>query len=215
MKLQNILSAIVALLLLTPLATSAQKLKGKDQLVTISTSQGDIRLILFDDTPKHKENFLKLTKDGFYDGTTFHRVIDGFMIQGGDPNTKDADPNNDGSGNPGYTLPAEINPKYKHVRGAVAAARLGDQVNPMKESSGSQFYIVENHDGTPMLDDAYTVFGQVVDGLDVIDKIAEQPTNPRNRPLTDIKMKVTVESVKKKKIAKKYNYNYSTQSAAK
>jgi cyclophilin family peptidyl-prolyl cis-trans isomerase len=215
MKLQNILGALLVLLCLTPLAVSAQKLKGKDQLVTISTPQGDIRLILFDDTPKHKENFLKLVKDGFYDGTTFHRVIDGFMIQGGDPNTKDADPNNDGSGNPGYTLPAEINPKYKHVRGAVAAARMGDQVNPMKESSGSQFYIVENHDGTPMLDEAYTVFGQVVDGLDVIDKIAEQPANQRNRPVTDIKMKVKVENVKKKKIAKKYNYNYSTQSASK
>ncbi|NDK57655.1 peptidylprolyl isomerase [Pontibacter fetidus] len=215
MKLRNILCAIVALLLLTPLTTSAQKLKGKDQLVTISTPQGDIKLILFDDTPKHKENFLKLAKDGFYDGTTFHRVIDGFMIQGGDPNSKDADPNNDGSGSPGYTIPAEINPKYKHVRGAVAAARMGDQVNPMKESSGSQFYIVENHDGTPMLDEAYTVFGQVVDGLDVIDKIAEQPTNQRDRPLTDVKMKVTVENVKKKKIAKKYNYNYSTQAVGK
>ncbi|MEJ8758076.1 peptidylprolyl isomerase [Pontibacter sp. H259] len=215
MKLRNILCAITALLLSAPLTTSAQKLKGKDQLVTISTPQGDMKLILFDDTPKHKENFLKLTKDGFFDGTTFHRVIDGFMIQGGDPNSKDDNPNNDGSGSPGYTIPAEILPKYKHVRGAVAAARMGDQVNPMKESSGSQFYIVENHDGTPMLDEAYTVFGQVVDGLDVIDKIAEQPANPRNRPLTDIKMKVTVESVKKKKIAKKYNYNYNTNSVGK
>ncbi|MBC5773984.1 peptidylprolyl isomerase [Pontibacter sp. KCTC 32443] len=215
MKLRNIFCAVIALLFLTPLAASAQKLKGKDQLVTISTPQGEIKLVLFDDTPKHKENFLKLAKEGFYDGTTFHRVMDGFMIQGGDPNSKDDNPNNDGSGNPGYTLPAEILPKYKHVRGAVAAARLGDQVNPMKESSGSQFYIVENHDGTPMLDEAYTVFGQVIDGLDVIDKIAEQPTNPRNRPLTDIKMKVTVESVKKKKIAKKYNYNYNTNMVGK
>jgi cyclophilin family peptidyl-prolyl cis-trans isomerase len=209
MKLYKLLSAIVALLFLVPLTVSAQKLKGKDQLITISTPQGEIKLVLFDDTPKHKENFLKLAKDGYYDGTTFHRVIDGFMIQGGDPNTKDEDPSNDGSGNPGYTLPAEILPKYKHVRGSVAAARLGDQVNPMKESSGSQFYIVENHDGTPMLDEAYTVFGQVVDGLDVIDKIAEQPTGQRNRPVTDIKMKVSVENVKKKKIAKKYNYNYN------
>ena len=135
------------------------------------------------------------------------------MIQGGDPNSKDEDPNNDGAGSPGYTIPAEIIPTHKHVRGAVAAARMGDQVNPMKESSGSQFYIVENHDGTPMLDEAYTVFGQVVDGLDVIDKIAEQPKNQRDRPLTDVKMKVTVESVKKKKIAKKYNYNYNQPSA--
>lgn len=215
MKLQKLSCAIVALLFLLPFAVSAQKPKGKDQLVTITTPQGDIKLVLFDETPKHKENFLKLAKEGFYDGTTFHRVIDGFMIQGGDPNSKDDNPNNDGSGSPGYTIPAEINPQFKHVRGAVAAARMGDQVNPMKESSGSQFYIVENHDGTPMLDEAYTVFGQVVDGLDVIDKIAEQPKNQRDRPLTDVKMKVTVEDMKKKKIAKKYNYNYSTHSLTK
>lgn len=215
MRLKNIFIAVAALLLLGPATVYAQKLKGKDQLVTISTPQGSIKLLLFDETPRHKANFLKLAKEGFYDGTTFHRVIDGFMIQGGDPNTKDEDPNNDGAGNPGYTLPAEINPALKHVRGAVAAARLGDQVNPMKESSGSQFYIVENHSGTPMLDEAYTVFGQVVDGLDVVDKIAEQPANQRNRPLTDVKMKVTVEDVKKKKIAKKYNYNYSTHTLGK
>jgi len=215
MKLHKIVCAIVALLFLTTATTVAQKLKGKDQLVTISTPQGDIKLLLFDETPKHKENFLRLAKEGFYDGTTFHRVIDGFMIQGGDPNSKDDNPNNDGGGSPGYTIPAEINPQFKHVRGAVAAARMGDQVNPMKESSGSQFYIVENHDGTPMLDEAYTVFGQVVDGLDVIDKIAEQPKNQRDRPLTDVKMKVTVDEVKKKKIAKKYKYNYSTHSLTK
>ncbi|NEM99538.1 peptidylprolyl isomerase [Pontibacter burrus] len=215
MKLKHFFLAVMALVLLMPAAATAQKPKGKDQLITINTPQGDIKLILFDETPKHKENFLKLAHEGFYDGTTFHRVIDGFMIQGGDPNTKDEDPNNDGSGSPGYTLPAEIKPEFKHVRGAVAAARQGDQVNPMKESSGSQFYIVENHNGTPMLDQAYTVFGQVVDGLDVIDKIAEQPTNPRNRPLTDVKMKVTVENVKKKKIAKKYKYNYSTHTLGK
>jgi len=215
MKLKHFLLAVIALVFLIPAVASAQKPKGKDQLITINTPQGDIKLILFDETPKHKENFLKLAREGFYDGTTFHRVIDGFMIQGGDPNTKDEDPNNDGSGSLGYTLPAEIKPEFKHVRGAVAAARQGDQVNPMKESSGSQFYIVENHNGTPMLDQAYTVFGQVVDGLDVIDKIAEQPTNPRNRPLTDVKMKVTVESVKKKKIAKKYNYNYNTHTLGK
>lgn len=211
-NLLKTITAVMALLFLVPVMSFAQKLKGRDQLVTIETPQGEIKLVLFDDTPKHKENFLKLAKDGFYDGTTFHRVIDGFMIQGGDPNSKDDNPGNDGAGGPGYTVPAEITPNHKHVRGAVAAARMGDQVNPMKESSGSQFYIVENHDGTPMLDEAYTVFGQVVDGLDVIDKIAEQPKNQRDRPLTDVKMKVTVESVKKKKIAKKYNYNYNQPS---
>ncbi|WP_299704724.1 peptidylprolyl isomerase [uncultured Pontibacter sp.] len=201
--------AFVMVLALLPMAVLAQKApKGKDQLVTISTPMGEMKLVLFDDTPLHKENFLKLAREGYYDGTTFHRVIDGFMIQGGDPNTKDSDPSNDGGGNPGYTVPAEINPKYKHVRGAVAAARLGDQVNPKKESSGSQFYIVENHQGTPQLDEAYTVYGQVVDGLDVIDKIAEQPVGGRNRPLSDIRMTVKVENIKKKKIARKYGYTY-------
>ncbi|RAU84486.1 peptidylprolyl isomerase [Pontibacter arcticus] len=202
--------ALVAIILL-PIAASAQKLKGKDKLVTIETPQGEIKLILFDDTPLHKDNFLKLAKDGFYDGTTFHRVIDGFMIQGGDINSKDEDPRNDGSGNPGYTVPAEIKPYHKHVRGAVAAARQGDFANPTRASSGSQFYIVENHDGTPMLDEAYTVFGQVVDGLDVVDKIAEQPKDGRDRPLSNITMKVKVEEVKKKKIAKKYKYDYNQQ----
>ena len=215
MKLLKRIAAATMLVALLPLAVLAQKPKGKDQLVTISTPQGDIKLVLFDDTPQHKANFLKLAKDGFYDGTTFHRVIDGFMIQGGDPNTKDDDPRNDGAGNPGYTVPAEINPIHKHVRGAVAAARQDDRVNPERASSGSQFYIVENHDGTPMLDEVYTVFGQVVDGLDVVDKIAEQPKSGRDRPLSDIKMKVTVEQVKKKKIAKKYDYNYNTQSLEK
>lgn len=208
--LKNVAAALLLALAL-PLAVLAQKPKGNDQLVTISTPQGEIKLLLFDDTPQHKANFLKLAKEGFYDGTTFHRVIDGFMIQGGDPNTKDDDPRNDGSGSPGYTVPAEIVPAHKHVRGAVAAARQGDHVNPSRASSGSQFYIVENHNGTPMLDDVYTVFGQVVDGLGIVDKIAEQPTDGRDRPLSDIRMKVTVENMKKKKIAKKYNYNYNTQ----
>ena len=206
------------LLLLVLLAGSAcsvlspKKSSGKDELVTISTPQGDIKMVLFDDTPQHKENFLKLAREGFYNGTTFHRVIPGFMIQGGDPNTKDNDPNNDGTGNPGYTVPAEINPKHTHVHGAVAAARMGDQVNPSRASSGSQFYIVENMNGTPQLDGAYTVFGQVVEGLDVVSKIAGQPTGARNRPRTDIPMTVKVESLKKKKIADKYKYTYPGES---
>jgi cyclophilin family peptidyl-prolyl cis-trans isomerase len=215
MRLLKRIAATALVACVLPLAVLAQKPKGKDQLVTISTPQGDIKLVLFDDTPQHKANFLKLTKEGFYDGTSFHRVIDGFMIQGGDPNTKDDDPRNDGSGSPGYTVPAEISAAHKHVRGAVAAARQDDRVNPSRASSGSQFYIVENHDGTPMLDEVYTVFGQVVDGLEVVDKIAEQPKDGRDRPLSDIKMKVTVENVKKKKIAKKYDYNYNTQTLEK
>ena len=200
---------------LAPTLALAQKPKGKDKLVTIETPQGEIKLVLFEDTPQHRANFLKLAEEGFYDNTTFHRVIDGFMIQGGDPNTKDSEPGNDGIGNPGYTVPAEINPSHKHVRGAVAAARQGDLANPQRASSGSQFYIVENPDGTPMLDGVYTVYGQVVDGLDVIDKIAAQPKDGRDRPLTDIKMKMKVEDVKRKKIAKKYKYDYNTQTLQK
>ncbi len=215
MKLLKKLMLATGVVMFLPMAVMAQKVKGKDQLVTIETPHGEIKLVLFEDTPKHRENFLKLAKEGYYTGTTFHRVIDGFMIQGGDPNSKDDDPRNDGSGNPGYTIPVEINPKHKHVRGALAAARQGDMVNPQRASSGSQFYIVENHNGTPMLDEAYTVFGQVVDGLNVIDKIAEQPKDGRDRPLSDIKMKVKVEAVKRKKIVKKYNYDYNTQSLQK
>lgn len=215
MKLLKSIAFIVLIGISSPAFVLAQKPKGKDKLVTIETPQGEIKLVLFEDTPQHRANFLKLAEEGFYDGTTFHRAIDGFMIQGGDPNTKDSEPRNDGTGNPGYTVPAEINSAHKHVRGAVAAARQDDRVNPSKASSGSQFYIVENHDGTPMLDGVYTVFGQVVDGLDVIDKIAAQPTDGRDRPLTDIKMKVTVENVSRKKIARKYNYDYSTQTLQK
>ncbi|WP_460920119.1 peptidylprolyl isomerase [Pontibacter brevis] len=215
MRLLNSVALVAVMMILWPAAVMAQKPKGKDQLVTIETPQGEIKLVLFDDTPQHKENFLKLAKEGFYDGTTFHRVIDGFMIQGGDPNTKDDEPANDGTGSPGYTVPAEINPAHRHVRGAVAAARQDDRVNPSRASSGSQFYIVENHEGTPMLDEVYTVFGQVVDGLDVIDKIAEQPKGARDRPLSDIKMKVKVENVRKRKIERKYNYDYNTQTLQK
>ena len=215
MKLLKSTVFILLVGLLVPTLLLGQKLKGKDKLVTIETPQGEIKLVLFEDTPQHRANFLKLAEEGFYDGTTFHRVIDGFMIQGGDPDTKDNDPSNDGLNNPAYTVPAEINPAHKHVRGAVAAARQGDLTNPQRASSGSQFYIVENHEGTPMLDQVYTVFGQVVDGLDVIDKIAAQPTDGRDRPLSDIKMKVTVEDVKRKKIARKYDYDYSTQTLQK
>lgn len=187
---------------------AAKKPAKKDKLVTISTQFGEIKLILFDDTPLHKANFLKLADKGFYDNTTFHRIIDNFMIQGGDANSKDEDPANDGAGSIGYQIPAEILPAHKHVRGAVAAARQGDQVNPNRESSGSQFYIVENHQGTPHLDNKYTVFGQVVAGLDVIDKIAEQPKGYMDRPVSPIRMQVKVEKLKKKKISALYGYQY-------
>jgi peptidyl-prolyl cis-trans isomerase B (cyclophilin B) len=184
---------------------AARKPSKKDMLVSISTQFGEMKLILFDETPQHKANFLKLAKDGYYNNTTFHRIIDNFMIQGGDANSKDEDPGNDGMGDIGYRIPAEILPSLKHVRGSVAAARDN---NPRKESSGSQFYIVENHQGTPFLDNNYTVFGQVISGLEVIDKIAEQPKGPMDRPTSPIRMTMKVEKLKKKKITKKYGYQY-------
>lgn len=205
----------------------------KKEMVVISTDYGDMTVMLYDDTPIHKANFLKLAKEGFYDELLFHRVIRGFMVQGGDPNSKDAKKNARlGNGGPGYTLPAEINTYRIHKRGALAAARQGDQVNPNRESSGSQFYIVQGKTltpselegiesrrnmqspddafeysedqievygekgGTPHLDGAYTVFGEVVEGLDIIDSIAAQPVNPQSRPITDIKMSMKI--VKKK-----------------
>lgn len=182
--------------------------KGKDVVVTIITNLGDITLLLFDKTPQHKENFLKLAKEGFYDGTTFHRIIDGFMIQGGDPNSKDDNKTNDGSGGPGYTVPAEFVEDYTHVRGVIATARQPNRVNPKKSSNGSQFYIVENEDGYHSLDGEYTVFGQVIIGFDVVEKIAVQKKDGRDRPLEDIKMTVTVKKMSKKKIQKVYDYKY-------
>ena len=116
----------------------------KDHVVTIKTKFGDMVAILYDETPKHKENFIKLAKEHYYDSLSFHRIIEGFMIQGGDPDSKRAKPGQRlGNGGPGYTVEAEINPKFFHEKGALSAARLSDQVNPTKASSGSQFYIVQ------------------------------------------------------------------------
>ncbi|UOQ78352.1 peptidylprolyl isomerase [Hymenobacter sp. 5516J-16] len=190
-------------------AAKGPRKSKKDELVTISTSQGDIRLILFNETPLHKTNFLKLAQSGFYNGTTFHRVIPNFMVQGGDPSSKDSDPTNDGSGAPDEKMiPAEIRPELTHKRGAVAAARTPDFINPQRQSSASQFYIVQNPQGTPHLNGQYTVFGQVISGQDIVDKIAQQPTADRNRPVTDIKMTVKVEKLRKKKITELYGYQY-------
>jgi cyclophilin family peptidyl-prolyl cis-trans isomerase len=206
------LTLLVGAFLLLTTGLEAAKLprkSKKDQLITISTPQGDIRLVLFDETPRHKANFLKLAQSGFYNGTTFHRIIPNFMIQGGDPNSKDDDPTNDGAGSPDQKMiPAEIRPELLHKYGAVAAARTGDMMNPERASSGSQFYIVENHNGTPHLNGAYTVFGQVISGLEVVDKIANQPVVDRNRPIADIKMTVKVEKLRKKKITELYGYQY-------
>ena len=182
---------------------------SKDDVVTISTAQGIIRVILFDDTPLHKANFLEKAKTGFYDGTTFHRVIPGFMIQGGDANSKDADPSNDGLGQADEgTVPAEFAAGHPHNYGALAAARQGDFANPQRASSITQFYLVENQAGTHFLDGQYTVFGQVIQGLDVIGKIAKLPRDGRDRPSADIKMTMKVEKLKRKKITKLYGYKY-------
>lgn len=269
------------------LSACAQK---KDFLVKIKTNYGEIVAVLYDETPKHKQNFIKLAQGHYYDSTLFHRVIEGFMIQGGDPNSKCAKAGeNLGNGGPGYTIEAEFNPKLFHKKGALAAARLGDEQNPSRASSGSQFYIVhgkiipedeinslkidqskmnsalqrflskpENKPigdslrqlymagsmeafnnkifdlaptiekatgikvtndvspekikayttigGTPFLDNGYTVFGEVIKGIDVIDKIAIVKKGAADRPMEDVRMFVTVEEMSRKKITKEYGY---------
>lgn len=263
---------------------------NKDYVVTFKTDMGEMVAILYDETPRHKENFIKLAKDGFYDSLLFHRVIDGFMIQGGDPDSRNSKPGQRlGNGGPGYNVDAEFNPKFFHVKGALSAARQPDNVNPTKASSGSQFYIVQGSvipkeainqlsidqaklnaalqqlfqkdlilfdsmkqlyyagdmeayqnkinslvprvegelgikvtktisqekidayttvGGAPHLDDEYTVFGQVIKGLDVIDKIAKVERDGANRPLKNIPFTVTVDLMSKKKITKEYGYAY-------
>jgi peptidyl-prolyl cis-trans isomerase B (cyclophilin B) len=261
----------------------------KDYVVTIKTKLGDMVAILYNETPKHKENFIKLAKEHYFDSLLFHRVIDGFMIQGGDPGSRNARPGQVlGQGGPSYTIPAEISPKYFHEKGSLSAARLSDAQNPSKASSGSQFYIVQGtkvpedqlkidpekfnqammqfmqnpankpkYDsllafvkaqnkegyetylmklkpvveaetgiksdkdidpeklkayttigGTPQLDGGYTVFGKVIKGLDVIDKIAAQAKDPNDRPVKDIRMTVTVEELPVSKIEQLYGYKF-------
>lgn len=161
----------------------------------IVTNFGTIRVKLYSGTPKHRENFAKLALSGFYDGILFHRVINGFMIQTGDPLSKDeAQKSQWGTGGPGYQVPAEIRPEYFHRKGALAAARRGDAGNPLRESSGSQFYIVQDEAACMSLDGAYTVFGETVEGLDVIDAIAAVQTDQRDCPLETVKI-ITVKSV--------------------
>jgi cyclophilin family peptidyl-prolyl cis-trans isomerase len=273
----------------------AQKEDKNDYLVTIKTKHGDMVAILYDETPKHKENFIKLAKEKFYDSLLFHRVIQNFMIQGGDPDSKNAEQGKDlGMGGPGYTIEAEFNPHLFHEKGALSAARLGDQQNPTKASSGSQFYIVQGSvvkeadveylkvdqtklgqvfrqftmnpankatvdslnqvymtgdmvayqkeiyrlipriekesgikilkdipeerikayttvGGSPHLDDEYTVFGKVIKGLDVLDKIAAVPTVRGDRPYEDIIMTITVEEMSRKKITKEFGYEFPEQ----
>ncbi len=161
----------------------------EEPVFDIITSMGVIKVKLYSGTPKHRENFAKLALENYYDGLLFHRVINGFMIQAGDPLTKDpANKSRFGTGGPDYTIPAEFVPEYRHKKGALAAARRGDAANPLKESSGSQFYIVQDEAACAALDGDYTVFGETVEGFDVIDAIAAVATDGRNCPLQDVKI---------------------------
>ena len=211
-----ILTTIIALSF-SFLAHSQDRVKVK-----ITTNYGDLVAELYNETPIHRDNFIKLVEKGFYDGTLFHRVIPRFMIQGGDPVSKEENPKQSlGNGGPGYTLPAEFNPLFFHKKGALAAARMPDGVNPKKESSGSQFYIVEGQvynestlaqlakrigasfteeqkktyaklGGTPHLDGNYTVFGEVIQGLELISKISNVQRDKNNLPLEKVIMKISI-----------------------
>ena len=208
-------------------ASAQVKAPQKRTLVEINTTAGRMVVELYNETPIYRDNFLKLVREHYYDSTLFHRVIPGFMIQGGDPDSRHADDRTVqlGNGGPGYTLPAEPRPELIHRKGALAAARAEDDVNPAKRGSGSEFYIVqgrkwrpadlqqlvdrmnadrpdsakvhytpdqvntyENLGGAPHLDGNYTVFGQVVEGMDVLNTIADQTCDAMDRPLTDVRI---------------------------
>lgn len=213
----SILLALVVSAL--PFSADAAK-KERRSVVRLETTAGNIRIALSDLTPVHRDNFLILVEKGYYDGVLFHRVIEDFMIQTGDPDSKGAPKDSLlGNGGPGYTLPAEIVfPELFHIRGSVAAAREGDDVNPEFRSSGSQFYIVwgrkltpggmkkaishlkekgieldkfmisdyQMYGGTPHLDGTYTVFGEVIEGLDIVETIQKSPTDANDRPVEDV-----------------------------
>ena len=197
---------------------SAQNNEKKETMILIKTTKGDIKIKLYNETPLHRDNFIKLAKEGFYDNVLFHRVIKDFMIQTGDPESVDAPAEKQlGMGGPGYTIPAEIVADFYHKKGALAAARMPDHVNPNKESSGSQFYIVQGTKynetelkafetrsnrkftteqwntynkigGTPHLDGAYTVFGEVIEGLNVVEDISYVKCGRADRPIEDVKI---------------------------
>jgi len=230
-----IVALLSSLIVFSAAAQKDSTIKKKDRKrdVLIQTTMGDMVIRLSDSTPLHRDNFLKLVKVGFYDSLLFHRVIKYFMIQGGDPNSKRAEAGKPlGDGSPGYTVPAEFRKTLFHKKGALAAARMGDNINPAKESSGSQFYIAQGKvftdagldsvetfrlngrkipaeqrevyktiGGTPHLDQGYTVYGQVVKGLDVLDKIAAVQTSrgqDRDRPLQDVRI-IKAKLIKRKR----------------
>ncbi|MBQ3660313.1 MAG: peptidylprolyl isomerase [Bacteroidales bacterium] len=169
---------------------------AEEPLLEMVTSMGSMKIKLYKETPQHRDNFVKLARKGYYNGLLFHRVIRGFMIQAGDPFTRDTTKVDlYGSGGPNYTIPAEIVPGLHHKKGALAAARKGDSVNPEKASSGSQFYIVQDEAGCAHLDGEYTIFGEVVDGLNVVDNIAKVETSARGLPLYPINI-ISVKEIK-------------------
>ena len=176
----------------TATATMEKKMIEEPEF-DIVTSKGTMRIKLYSLTPKHRDNFVKLVNEKYYDGVRFHRVIEGFMIQTGDPYSRDtAKVDLWGQGGPDYTVPAEFVNQYWHKKGAIAAARKGDLANPKKASSGSQFYIVHDENACLHLDGQYSIFGEVIDGLEVIDKIATVETDYYDRPMED----VFIESIK-------------------
>ena len=209
MKKTAILFTLLAAFALQGMSQQTNNMKK----FVIHTDYGDIHGVLYNDTPQHRDNFIKLVNEGWYNGSIFHRVIKDFMIQGGQ--------NADGRQDPGYTVPAEFRANHFHKKGALAAARMPDQMNPEKASSGSQFYIVHGRvfdeamltnmaqggksftdeqrqiysttGGTPHLDGDYTVFGEITDGLDVVDKIAVVKTGGGDRPVNEVKMTVEIE----------------------
>ena len=159
----------------------------EEPIFDIVTSMGTIRVKLYKDTPKHRDNFTRLALTRYYDGVLFHRVINGFMIQGGDPFTRDSSRVEEwGEGGPGYTVDAEILPEHTHKKGALAAARRGNLANPMRESSGSQFYLVQDSTSCKHLNGEYTVFGETIGGLNVIDRIARVQTDRLDRPVRPV-----------------------------
>ncbi|MBL1232189.1 MAG: peptidylprolyl isomerase [Vicingaceae bacterium] len=215
---------LFSVLVLSLMSFSLFKGEKKETKVLLSTEYGNIKIKLFNETPQHRDNFIKLVKEGFYNETLFHRVIKDFMIQGGDPDSKNAQKGESlGEGDVGYTIPAEFNTNLIHKKGALAAARQPDNVNPQKRSSGCQFYIVQGRKftteeiekiekskegrikytdeqykayqtigGYPPLDMDYTVFGEVIEGLDVVDKIAALKRDKKNRPIEDVKMTIKI-----------------------
>ncbi len=236
-KIVILASCIAWVLTGTAQKDSTVKKKDRKRDVLLQTNMGDIIIRLSDSTPLHRDNFLKLVKVGFYDSVLFHRVIKNFMIQSGDPDSKNAPGGISlGNGGPGYTVPAEFRTTLFHKKGVIAAARQGDNVNPQKASSGSQFYIVQGKiftdpeldalelarmngrkisadkrevyktiGGTPHLDESYTVFGEVIKGIEVVDKIAVVQTSigaDRDRPLEDVRI-IKATLIKRMKIKTK------------